>query len=305
MGKTLTGLAAALALSATGLIAAPQNTGTSKVTITRAGVPAANVAVHVQPLNGASAVVGTTGAAGDLEFALSLVNKPTARFRVVVYDCENGQSSAVFVEAGADVPEKDDCRRTILAMVWMRAGSTVAVDLARGTVQTTGARSFLGTRNGQLAAGAGLAAIGAIALTAGGGGDSTTGQNNQTPAAFNRSGTYPVTIIVASDPGEHRGPVGMEATAVLAFAQNGATFTITPPSGSKIAPITGTVSGDQLIGEGRGTVAGRQNVLQRFVGTLPDSGPNQGLLSGTLTVGAGGELPGGLPIVYNISGRKQ
>jgi hypothetical protein len=308
MGKTLSGLAVALAF--TGTIAAAQNYGTSNVTIARDGAPAANVRVLVQPLNGAGTVVGTTGAAGDLAFALSLVNKPSARFQVVMYDCENGEQIVVFVEVGADAPEKDDCKKTILAVVSVRAGSSVVLDLSRRTVQTTGGQGLLGTRNGKLLAGGGAAAAALVVWNAtGGDSNSPNSTGNQSPAgAFNPSGNYLVTNIVASDPGGHREFIGMESSTVLTVNVTGTTIRITCPPGSKYTLITATFNpstGQITNGEGRANVAGFSNVLYRLIGSIALSGANQGTLTLQLTIGAGGEFPGGQSTVYNATGRKQ
>jgi hypothetical protein len=186
---------------------------------------------------------------------------------------------------------------------WFGRGRLVTIDLTAATLQATG-QSFLRTRNGQLAAGAGAAALGAIALTAGGNSsDSPSGQSGTGGTTFSASGTYPVTNTVASNPDNH--PIGMETSTVLVIAVTGTSITITCPPGSKWTAINGTITNGQITGEGRGTAAGFSNVLFRFTGTIAMSGSNQGTLAGQLTVGAGGEFPGGRPTMYTVSGRKQ
>jgi hypothetical protein len=62
--------------------------------------------------------------------------------------------------------------------------------------------------------------------------------------------------------------------------------------------VTGTVD-DQcnFTATGVGTVAGYPNVSVAMEGGVSDS-----TLSGTYTMGAGGELPGGMPIIFHFAG---
>lgn len=321
MGKMLSGLVVALVLAA-GSIVGAQDSGTSKVTLTRDGAPAANVPVFVQLTDGGSTAVGSTGLAGDLQFALSplVQNKlaKLARLQVLVYDCGNGEYVLVFVEVGAE-PEDRNCKRSVVGLVRGGLGRSYAIDLTRLTVQTTGGQSFLSTRNGKLIAGGAAAALlGAAALTAGGGSNASPSRSpstsNPPPTSppFNATGNYPVTNNLGSDPGGHAEFIGMERNTVLAISFTGGSgIRITPPSGSKWPVINGTFTMNastgqkQITGEGRGLVAGRSNVLSRFTSTMETVGSSQGQLTGQLTVGAGGELPGGQATVYNVAGRKQ
>ena len=60
--------------------------------------------------------------------------------------------------------------------------------------------------------------------------------------------------------------------------------------------VSGPVQEDgSFVAEGTGVVAGFQNVSVRFEGKY-----HLGMLSGAYTMGAGGELPGGDPIIYDI-----
>ncbi len=305
-------IAAAVTIAAS---AAPRAHGQDhglSVTVTRAGAPAPNVQVDLQLLNRGKVAAGTTGAGGDLMMLMSLANLGKAtRMQVVIYDCPNDQQLVVFVEAGAGMPEAKDCKRRIAGWFWFGRARAVLIDVTRGTVQVQGGQSFLSTPRGRLIAGGGAAALGVIALTAGGGdsnsaGNSPTGQSG-TPGgtAFDPNGNYGVTNSVATDPGGHREFIAMENSTVLTLAVTGTTIRITCPPGSKWTLLTGTITNGQIAGEGRGPAAGFSNVLFRVAGTLATSGSSQGTLNLQLTVGAGGEFPGGQPTVYTVTGRKQ
>lgn len=313
MGKRLTGFVIALLMTAA--VAATTVSGQEppvvNVKVMRGGAPAANVTIEFSIVNGGKWGAGATGTNGDLSVAMQAVNggKPV-RLQVVIYDCQADQSIVVFVEAGAATPENRECKRRVVGWFWFGRGRLVTIDLAAATLQATG-QSFLSTRNGKLIAGGGAALLGAVALTAGGGDSSSSSSGGQSGTqggtSFDPGGNYGVTNSVASDPGEHRFFILMEDSTVLTVTITGSTITITCPPNSKWTQITGTFnpSTGQITGEGRGTAAGRSNVLFRFTGTITMSGSNQGTLAGSLTIGAGGELPGGQPIVYNVSGRKQ
>lgn len=323
MRTRLTGLAIALALAAGAPTVAQQSSSVFQVTATRDGAPAANVQIDMQLLNQGKVAVGVTGPSGDLALALSLVNagKPT-RMQVVIYDCPNDQQLVVFVETGADAPENLNCKRRIAGWLWFGRARAVVIDVARGTMQVQGGQSFLGSTRGRLILGGGAAAVGLGLLSAGGGdGNSLINSNSgnsgnpsggsgttpPTSTPFDPTGTYPVTNTPLSDPGGHVLFILLENNTVLALSVTGSTIRITCPPGSKWTLITGTFnpSTGQISGEGRGTAAGFQNVLFRFTGTLALTGSSQGQLSGQLTIGAGGEFPGGQPTVYTIAGRRQ
>ena len=312
MGKRSTGIAIALACAAGVTVVAQQSSSVLQVNVTRDGVPAANVQIDMQLLNQGKVSGGATGATGDLALALSMVNAGKAtRVQVAVYDCPNDRSFVVFVEAGAVAPEDSECRRRMAGWLWFGRARAVTIDVARGTMQVQGGQSFFGTTTGRLIAGGGAVLIGAAALTAGGNDSSSAGNppsgqsGTQGGTSFTPSGTYPVTNAVASDPGGHRLFVLMEDNTVLTVVVTGTAIRITCPPGSKWTEINGTITNGQITGEGRGTAAGFSNVLYRFTGTLALTGSSQGTLAGSLTIGAGGEFPGGQPIVYNVSGRKQ
>ena len=315
MGKRLSGwvMAGVLAAgTAVALEAAAQQPQAVTVSVARDGVPAANVTVEFQFLIAGKVAAGTTSSTGDLALAMSLVNGGKAtRLQVVVYDCPNDRSTVVLVETGATAPENVDCKRRILGWFWFGRSRGVLIDTVRGTVQTTGGQSFLGSTRGRLIAGGG-AALGGIALLSMGGdnnGSGSTGQSGTSGGStFDPNGNYGVTNSVATDPGGHRFFVIMEDNTVLTVVITGSSIRITCPPGSKWTQINGTFNsstGQITAGEGRGTAAGFSNVLYRFTGTITMSGSTQGTLNGQLTVGAGGEFPGGQPIVYNVSGRRQ
>jgi len=81
------------------------------------------------------------------------------------------------------------------------------------------------------------------------------------------------------------------------------TVKVTGSSGSNWVPVTGNVDTDSgaFSLTGSGTVAGFPNVSVKFEGTVT----KDGALNGTYTMGAGGELPQGIPIVYAVQGQKR
>jgi hypothetical protein len=294
----------------------------ARITVARAGVPAPNVAIDIQILNRGKVPLGTTGATGDLEIALGMANLGKAtRVQVVMYDCPNDRTFVVLVEVGAVAPEDQDCRRRIAGWFWFGRARTVLVDLTAGVI-TVGGQGFLGTTRGRaiLVGAAGVAAIGVVAS-----GGSTTPQTNTPPAnnpgtgnpptnpgpSIDPAGPYNVVNTVSSDPGNHRNAVNMEPTTVLTitFDSNNVARIVCPP-GSKYTALTGpavlnSATGEKTItAEGRATVAGVSNVLYRIVVTILTTGANAGRLSGQLTVGANGELPGGQGIVFSVTGQK-
>jgi hypothetical protein len=316
-----TRIALAMVIAVTAGVAAPRAQtpdGSVTVSVSRSGAPAPNVAVDLQLLNRGKVAAGTTGPGGDLSMLMSIANLGKAtRMQVVIYDCPNDLQRVVFVETGAAAPENVDCKKRVAGWFWFGRARAVMIDLTRATVATRGGQSFLGSTRGRLIAGGGAAAVGLVALSAGGGdssGGSNTGTNNNsgTPGSgsgtpFEPNGNYPVTNAVFSDPGEHRIFIALENNTVLVITISGSNVTVTCPPGSKWTLLSGTYnpSTGQLSTEGRGTAAGRSNVLFRFNATITTSGSNQGAIAGQLTVGAGGELPGGQAIVYTVTGKRQ
>jgi hypothetical protein len=310
MRNRVSGLVLAVILGAGAVLSAagqaPESVG---VTVNRDGAAAAKVAIEFRLLNGGKVSAGATNTAGTLGVPMSLINggKPV-RLQVVIYDCPADQSIVVFVENGAEMPENRECKRTIAGWFWFGRGRLVAVDIARGTVQAQG-QSFLSTTRGRLIAGGGAAVLGVGLLSAGG--DSSSG-NNQTPSGgqnttFDPNGNYGVTNAVGSDPAEHRFFILMENNTLLTVTITGTSVRITCPPGSKWTQLNGTFTPatGQIAAEGRGPAAGFSNVLFRFSGTIAMSGSNRGAINGTLTIGPNGELNGGPPITYNVTGTKQ
>lgn len=308
MAKRLTGFVIAFLVAAAGAgrTIAAQEPPAVNVRVARDGAPAANVAIEFRFVNGGKFSAGTTAASGDLAIAMHAVNggKPI-RLQVVTYDCRGNQSVA-FVETGAAAPDNENCRKVIVGWVWFGRARVVALDLTRATLQTQGGRSFLSTTTGRLVAGGGAAVVGLALLSAGGDDNGQTGESSQ-GTTFNPNGNYPVSIVVLSDPGEHRTKVAVENSSVLTVAVTGSNITITCPPGSKLTLMSGTIntSTGQVTAEGRGPAAGFSNVLFRVAGTLVMSGANRGALSLVLTIGPNGELAGGPPITFNVTGAKQ
>lgn len=291
----------------------------ARVTVTRAGAPAPNVAIDIQILNRGKVPLGTTGAAGDLEIALGMANLGKAtRVQVVMYDCPNDRTFVVLVEAGAVAPEDKDCRRRVAGWFWFGRARTVLIDLTTGVI-TVGGQGFLGTTRGKaiLVGAAGVAAVGVVA--SGGGSTTTTPQTNTpptnnpgtgnpptTPTPFNPSGTYTVTNTVTSDPGQHREFVNLEPSTVLTVTVTGSTIRIVCPPGSRWTLLEGSFnpSTGDFTATGRGVAAGFPNVQFRFTGVITLTGSSQGRLSGVLAIGVGNELPGGQAIQFGVNGSK-
>jgi len=106
-------------------------------------------------------------------------------------------------------------------------------------------------------------------------------------------GVFDITTEIESDPGGHTEFIG-EFPPSVEVAIAGHDITVTG-----VAPwvgVTGTIAEDgSFTCGGSGTVAGFPDVSVTFEGTAAPSG-----LTGTLTVGAGGELPGGDAAVYAV-----
>jgi hypothetical protein len=315
MGNTLFRLLTAfvLALGATPVVMQAQE-DTLHISVTRNGAPAQGVQIVMEFVNAPKPPPATTGIMGDLALVLNLGKNP--RMQVVIYDCPNDEHIVVFVEVGAEMPENEKCRRRVAGIVIFGKGRRVLVDVATGVVQSEGGQSFFGTTTGKLVAGGGAALV-AVAVVAAGGGDPASSTNTpaNTPSTsptpptstpFNPTGSYPVTNTPANDPGGHVTFIAMEGNTVLTVTVTGSTVVIVCPQGSKWTRLEGsfnTATGE-IVAQGTGTAAGRPNVLFRFTGTITLSGSNQGRLNGTLTIGAGGELPGGQATTYTVTGTK-
>ncbi|MGB0111706.1 MAG: hypothetical protein WBP59_00655 [Ilumatobacteraceae bacterium] len=114
----------------------------------------------------------------------------------------------------------------------------------------------------------------------------TSGTIGSGPFIF-RSG-----LVVFSDPGQHAGPIGMPDELPLRVSVN----TITVEGPAPFVAVSGDLADDGSFDVGGiGTVAGIPDVTVTFEGTV-----DMASLDGTYTIGAGGELPGGQPIVYSI-----
>lgn len=106
-------------------------------------------------------------------------------------------------------------------------------------------------------------------------------------------GIYEVAIEVESDPGGHSEFIGdFPPTVEVAIAGHDITVTGVAPW----VGVTGAIADDGgFTCSGSGTVAGFPDVSVTFEGTAAPTG-----LTGTLTIGAGGELPGGEAAVYAV-----
>lgn len=113
------------------------------------------------------------------------------------------------------------------------------------------------------------------------------------------SGTYNVWATGIIDPAGHLPFTGNPTLNPWTFSITDSAINVTglPP----FVPVSGTVNQADCSfqASGSGVVAGRPNVSVRMQGSFRSS------VSGTYTMGAGGELPGGQPIIFNFSGTRQ
>lgn len=97
---------------------------------------------------------------------------------------------------------------------------------------------------------------------------------------------------VDSDDAQHAGPIGMPEMADLSVQEG--SITIEGPS--PFVTVSGDLADDGTFSiTGSGTVAGFSDVGVLFEGTVTVDG-----LTGLYTMGTGGELPTGTPIVYSV-----
>jgi hypothetical protein len=268
---------------------------------------------------------------GTVEAVLDMANLGKVEVQVYVVQCEDGRNVVHLVSAGNEAPPEDQkCKRRLLGAFLFKHGTKVTIDLANGTVDATGGSAM---RTRLLLIGGGVAAVGAgIAAGSGSSSTSTSSQpasstpSTPTPTptptpsptptptpeptpAINPVGTFPSATSVVS--GQiHEAFVALAKSLDLVFAsfsglQGAATTTVkvTGPSGSNWVAVTGSVDTDsgKFSLTGSGTVAGYSNVSVKFEGTVT----KDGTLNGTYTMGAGGELPQGIPIVYSVQGQKR
>lgn len=106
-------------------------------------------------------------------------------------------------------------------------------------------------------------------------------------------GIYEIAAEVSSDPSNHAEFIGeLPPTVELSIEGN----QVTVMGDAPWVTVSGEIQDDgSFTCGGSGTVAGFPNVTVDFVGQA-----QPGLLTGTLTMGAGGELPGGNPAIYSI-----
>lgn len=313
MRRTLAGWMTVVLLVAAAPVAAQTSL---RMTVTRNGAPAPKVEFALQLAGEPQRAIGATGADGIVDLALGAVNngKPL-RVQVVVYDCPNDQHLVVFVAAGAKMPEDKDCRRSALLWIFLNRHRVATLDVGTRVLRVQ--QSFIATTGGKIALAAGGAAAAGLALASGGGGSNaaTPPVTNNPPVTqpppsnppFNAAGNYVVTNSLGSDPGNVRNMINMEATTVLNFVFEGTNgIRIVCPPGSKYTLLTGTFVMNDATGEKRITAQGKdQNGTHVFEITMQTTGATPGRFTGTHRLGAGGELPGGQPIVFNVNGQKQ
>ncbi|HKY62222.1 MAG TPA: hypothetical protein VJR29_02295 [bacterium] len=113
------------------------------------------------------------------------------------------------------------------------------------------------------------------------------------PAGLGDGGIFEILTEVSSDPDGHSEFIGEFPPLVeYSIEGNRISFFGDPPW----VTVGGAIQADgSFSASGSGTVAGFPDVSVEFLGQA-----QPGLLTGTLTMGAGGELPGGNPAVYSV-----
>lgn len=107
------------------------------------------------------------------------------------------------------------------------------------------------------------------------------------------SGIFEIVTEVESDTGGHAPFIG-EFPPLVEYSIEGNQISIS--GNAPWVAVSGEIQDDGSFScAGSGTVAGFPDVTVDFLGQA-----QPGLLTGTLTVGAGGELPGGTPAIYSV-----
>ena len=181
------------------------------------------------------------------------------------------------------------------------AGGSKVVNISSGEVVNT----WSGTET-TIAAVGGIAAVTALGLAASNSSDNgdgspavSTGSGGGSTGGGSTGGDYSTNFNVISDPSGHEPFIGLASSSPnpLTVTVAGSSISITgqPP----FVNDTGTISGDSFTAEGTGTVAGISNVRVTMGGNISESD-----ISGTYSMGVGGNLPGGNAAVYSFSGSK-
>jgi hypothetical protein len=244
------------------------------------------------------------GTGAQFEDILNLANDGKIRVHVFVERCENGKIVRIRMTAdGVTVPQDEGCDRTPVGFFWTDKARALRISLPTNLMQVDN-RGMSTTRK----AGIGAATVGgAVAILLGvsndeRGEDPITIDPGGPGTTFNPTGSYPSMTSVTNDPGEHRFFILLANNLVLTVTVSGGNMTITGPSGSNWVTVTGTYNSDTRMGvlTGSGTVAGFPNVGVRFEPTFTTTGA----MSGSLTIGTGGELPGGQAATYSVMGQR-
>lgn len=291
-------VAVAVALAGRGGLIAQQASGPSL----DIGGAAPGSALEIA-LNGGKIADATADQKGETTSILDLSNLGKVRVTVYVDRCENGRMVKVqlVTEGNTPPPAGDGCDRKPAGFFWSDSGRVV-LDVNGATVTTPG-----GIPKPLLIGGGAAAAALGVALAAGGDSESnpvttpTPGGGTGTPA-FNPAGTYTVTTNPKGGNLAHASFIELGSAGALAVTVAGATIQFAGSGLQNWVAVTGTFDAatGRFSATGRGTVAGYSNVSVRFEGTITTSGA----INGDYTMGAGGELPGGQPIVYGVSGQR-
>jgi len=303
MQRTIAAAATAVVL----VLAGAHRVGAQQGTVTVDVTGALGASVLDVAMNGGKIADIQPGPDGAGTTTLDLADVGKAQVQVFVDRCQNGQVVRVqLVTDGRTPPRDENCDRKFAGVFWAHRARRLAIDIPAGTMQVANSGMSTAMKAGLGAAGAG----GALIALAAGGGDANPGSpgtpstpTTPTTPTFSPPGSYPSTISIQSDPGEHGPFIALPSSLVLTVALSGTTMTIAGPSGSNWVTVTGPYDATtrRATLTGTGTVAGRSNVGVRFDVTFSESGA----LTGTLVMGTGGELPGGLSTTYGVTGQKQ
>lgn len=292
--------------------AAQTRSGSVPLTIQNNGAPVPGARVFLQLANRGKVAVGTTDAKGESTLALDIANLGKVRMQVHVDNCPTG-SEVIIAEPGTTPDANRECSRR-LAGFWTWGDKCLKLDLAKSGIGGCGLATL---RNRALLVGGGAVAVGTgVAVTRNRPGTpdippSTPAPTSPPPptpppSAPDPNGTYVLEIFVLSDPGGHASFVLLQNLRMFLVQVAAAriAFIASPPWVNTEG--TYNSSSGAFNTTGIGTVAGFSNVMVSFNGTLSFPSPGaKARITGQVSMGNRGELPGGQAIVYGLNGQQQ
>jgi hypothetical protein len=291
------------------------------VSVTEGGAPAAGVDVFAL-INAGKQPMGTTNTVGQLPFDPALLTGKV-RVEVAVRECPDRrevyfvegepENACDEVERASTAAENEDCDCDVAGAIWW--GDALRVDVVDLTA--SGASAPLTSNpvfwTGLAGGGAATALIVASGTEdeettstppfTGGSGTTTTSAppttTTSTPADPN--GTYGIDVTGVNDPGRHREFTGDPPNTIEIVTRENGDFSAfgQPPW----VEVHGSIDADgRFRATGRGTVAGRSNVMVVFEGQIDMMTFR---LTGTYRMGTNRELPGGDSIDFMLAGQKR